>query len=120
VHALGEIARVLMPGGRMVEFRPVGPGWPLEVVAGDRIRHAGLAKRKPDIRGDAACETALDEAIRRGWLRFERATTFEFAETWRSLDEVQGPVVLSDAVTSKARQLLASGGPAARMRLRFQ
>src|SRR2546430_17426724 len=98
VHALGEIVRVLMPGGRMVEFRPVGPGWPLEVVAGERIQRAGLAERKPDIREDAACEAALGEAVHRGWLLFERAATFEFTETWRSLDEVQGPVVLSDAV----------------------
>jgi hypothetical protein len=119
VHALGEIRRVLMPGGRLVDFRPFGTHWPLEVSAGDQVRLAGLVDRDPGIRDDAACEQALAQALNAGWLVHESQETFEFSGTWATLDEVDGPGLLPEATAAEARRLLAEMGDGAQVRIRF-
>ncbi|MGC8160094.1 hypothetical protein ACP3WZ_26575, partial [Salmonella enterica] len=59
VHALKEIRRVLVPSGVLVDFRPIGAAWPLEIVSDRQRQLVTLLDRAPHIRDDAACEQAI-------------------------------------------------------------
>lgn len=121
VHALKEIERVLEPEGTLIEFRPLGLHWPLEIIAGDQIQHIGLVERAAHIRDDAACEDALTEAVRAGYFLWERQQTFALYEIAAAPNELTGPMVVPDAVAEEAQRRLAEAGGEedARVRIRY-
>ncbi|HZT41627.1 MAG TPA: hypothetical protein VFA07_05540 [Chthonomonadaceae bacterium] len=118
-HALKEIARVLTPDGTLMEFRPLGTRWPLEIIRGDRVRQIGRVERAAHIRDDAACEVALVEAVRAGTFLRERQQTFDLYETAVDPSELTGPMVLPETAAEEARRQLAEAGEDARIRVRY-
>ncbi|MCA9881905.1 MAG: hypothetical protein H6670_14900 [Anaerolineaceae bacterium] len=59
VHALQEVHRVLVPDGYMIDLRPVGIEYALEVVAGEQVISVGNA----DAAGRAARDQAANQAV---------------------------------------------------------
>lgn len=120
VHALKEIRRVLVPSGILVDFRPIGTSWPLEIVSAGRRRLVARVDRAEHIRDDAVCEQALAQAVQEEWLVPEREQTFTFWAHWNTAAEVSAPVDIPDAVSAEAQSLLDQIGPNARIGIRFE
>ena len=118
-HALKEIARVLEPDGTLIDFRPLGTHWPLEIVIGDQVQYLGLTERDTQIRDDAACESALTEAVRAGTFLQEGQQTFDLFAYATVPNELLGPMVVPQAVAEQAQRLLADAGEDARVRVRY-
>src|SRR6266566_797445 len=98
VHALEEIWRVLVDGGRMIDFRPIGTHWPMQVVMGKRVFRAGLVDRSPTIRSDAICRDALSQVVGRGLFAVERRETFHHYEYGDTPAEVKAPCDVPEAI----------------------
>jgi hypothetical protein len=120
VHALKEIGRVLVPGGSLIDFRPVGAKWPMEILDGEQVRLAGMVDRKLDIRDDAACSESLAQVVGEGWFVQDHEQFFDYYEYWDGVDETHGPVVVPDAVLAEARRLLAASREGAKVRIHYQ
>lgn len=126
VHALAECWRVLTCGGLLLDLRPFAGNWPLEAVAGRRTWLAGTlddSRERPD---DEAANAAIAHAVRAGWFRAERTTTFEYAWYWDTLAELEAYIAerwttvmrLPPRTRAAAERRLATAGPGARLRLR--
>lgn len=90
VHALGEIHRVLQPGGILVDLRPIADHWPIEVFSntGNEVV-CRLVDLPNALAADAACEVALHKAIVNGWFISEKVTNFDFLYVWDTPDELK-------------------------------
>jgi hypothetical protein len=117
VHALKEIWRVLVPSGILLDFRPFGAVWPLEIVSDGQRQQVALVDRDPGIRDDAACEQALAQALREGWFVCERQETFTFSAFWDTPAEVTGPVTIPESVLAEAQALMDQRGQNAKISL---
>jgi hypothetical protein len=120
VHALKEIRRVLAPSGVLVDFRPIGASWPLEVVSVGQPRFVGRVDRAAHIREDVVCEQAMAQASREGWFVHEREQTLTFCAHWNTAAEVSAPVSIPDRVLAEAQALLDQMGQSARIGIRFE
>src|SRR5690242_15294660 len=120
VHALKEIRRVLTPSGVLVDFRPIGASWPLDIVSGEQHRLVAMVDRAPHIRDDSMCDQVMAQALREGWFVNERQKTFHFTAHWNSAMDVNAPVTIPDSVRAEAQTLLYSAGWNARIGIRFQ
>ena len=68
VHALSEIRRVLVPHGILIDLRPLGERWQIEVTSANESRETGRVMDLPEqVNGDFAANQAMAEAQRRGW-----------------------------------------------------
>ena len=129
VHALGEIHRVLVPGGMLLDIRPLEAGWPVEVSSETGFEEAGRLTDEPQILADdEASGRAMAEVERRGWFRLEQAQEVpyfyywdrpsemkEFMETeWERIEKLEPDVLKT------AQSAWASGGPDARVRVRVR
>lgn len=120
VHALKEIRRVLVPSGVLVDFRPIGTSWPLEIVSIGQRRFVAQVDRAPHIRDDVVCEQAMAHTLREGWFVPERERTFAFSAHWNTSAEVSAPVTIPDPIRAEAQTLLDQIGPNARIGIRFE
>ncbi|MGE5251207.1 MAG: hypothetical protein ACM3QS_13460 [Bacteroidota bacterium] len=90
VHALGEIRRALVPGGIMLDLRPISGNWPVEVAARSGIAGCGrLADTEEGQQDDRAADGAIQEARRRGWFVLERQDEFPFWYYWDTPSEMK-------------------------------
>ncbi len=127
VHALGEIHRVLKPGGFLLDVRPLETNWPVEVAGGKEHLEVGRMTSLPAaVADDEAAERAMTEAAARDWFHKEAQESIayfyywdrpsemkEFVETeWEALDKLEEGVFLA------ARSAWASAGAEARVRVR--
>lgn len=123
VHALQEIHRVLVDVGYMIDLRPVGVEYALEVVAGEEVISVGDA----DAAGRAARDDGANQAVERiqamGLFTQEAHTAFPLYTYWPTpsaykhyLDERQGSTRLHDDVLAHAVQVFEEAGPDARFR----
>jgi hypothetical protein len=126
VHALDEIHRVLVPGGLLLDLRPVSGDTPLEVVRTGVAELAGHFKEPSDHPDDVAANNAIARAVRRGQFVRERDGSFRFAYYWDSVDEMRAYVKekwtatrLPGAVSRKARRLMAAGDGKVRARVQM-
>ena len=120
VHAVEEIWRVLADGGRMIDFRPIGAHWPMQVVVGKRVFRAGLVDRSSTIRSDAICRNALSQVVERGLFSVERNKTLYHCEYGDTPAEVRAPCDLPEAVEKSALRLMEEVGEGALVRVRIR
>ena len=90
VDALSEIRRALAPGGCLIDLRPLGGSWPVEVASALEIKEAGRAAELPaGAADDQAADQAMKHAAERQWFRLERQEFFPFYYYWDSPGEMQ-------------------------------
>jgi SAM-dependent methyltransferase len=129
VHALQELRRVLVPGGILIDLRPIADGWPVEVASQAGIQTAGQVTDLPEGLGDdAAANAAMAEAERAGWFGRQREETFPFYYSWDTPREMQAYVEeewtdfikVEPAVWSAVRSLWSVAEAEARVRVRLK
>lgn len=88
VHALEEIARVLEPGGTLVDLRPVAAGWPLEIYLAGKAELAGRLDASAKAPDDAAADRALEAVVSRELFGQISADSFEYHYYWDTLEQM--------------------------------
>src|SRR5512142_1358968 len=90
VHALSEIHRVLVPNGTLIDMRPLGDRWPVEVISTRGFKETARAVDLPDqLNADVASNEAMREAESRGWFKREQEEFFPFFYTWDTPSEME-------------------------------
>ena len=128
VHALEEFRRVLVPGGTLIDLRPVSESLPIEVLSLRGNQEAGRTTNLPeDIADDAAATSAMaqGEAIR--LFQREREEFFPFQYSWDSPREMREYLeqewadwaTVDEAVWARLRSLWAVAEADARVGVRL-
>jgi hypothetical protein len=90
VHALEELKRALVPGGLLIDLRPVLERWPVEVAWGSGYRETGrLADLPEGLSDDEAANRAMAEAARRGWFVLEQEERFSLFYSWDTPNDME-------------------------------
>jgi SAM-dependent methyltransferase len=90
VHALNEIRRVLVPGGILIDARPLADNWRVEVASLREVRRTGRVRDLPEqTNGDIASNEAMREVERRGWFAREQEELFPFYYSWDTPSEME-------------------------------
>lgn len=90
VHALEEIRRVLVPGGILIDLRPLADNWRVEVVSLREVKRTGRVEDLPEqTNGDIAANAAVMEAEKRGWFKREQDELFSFVYSWDTPSEME-------------------------------
>ncbi len=90
VHALEEIRRVLTTDGVLVDLRPLGDRWRVEVFSARETRQTGTMTDLPaGIDDDNAANRAMTEGERKGWFLREREELFPIYYIWDSASEME-------------------------------
>lgn len=126
VHALAECWRVLRVGGKLIDLRPHGSGWPVEIVSRDTRILAGQLDDKLGTSDDIASDIAVSEAVRRRWFEKENEEFFEYAYYWDTVDEMNSFIevewsdlaAVPDNVLSETRRLVQLTGERVQIRVR--
>lgn len=123
VHALQDVHRVLVDGGYMIDLRPVGVEYALEVVAGERVIFVGDADAAGRAARDQAANQAAEKIQTMGLFNQEAHTAFNLYTYWPTpsdykqyLDERQGSTRLDEDVLAHALDVFKHAGPDARFR----
>ncbi|MFZ5903040.1 MAG: hypothetical protein ACOYZ8_05780 [Chloroflexota bacterium] len=129
VHALGEIRRVLLRDGILIDLRPLLEYAPLEVVTASETRLAGTADQLPDDRaGDEAANRAVAQVEGQDWFIKEREDFFPFNYYWDSPTEMQqyleaewsNSVTVDEEVWRNVRSMWAVANADARVRIQLK
>ena len=90
VHALDEIRRVLVPGGILIDLRPITDPWPVEVFSARETRQTGfVTDLSSGVEDDKAANQAMTEGERKGWFLREREKLFMIAYIWDTAREME-------------------------------
>jgi hypothetical protein len=128
VHALQEIWRVLVPGGILIDMRPLADQWPLEVASLREVKRTGHVLDLPEqTKSDIDSNQAMQAVERRGWFVPERSELFQFVYSWDTPsemeefvnDEWQDFIELDDQTKRATRAAWAVADADARVRLRM-
>jgi hypothetical protein len=129
VHALQETRRVLAPGGILIDLRPVGDNWPVELVTGRETREAGRVSDLPLGReDDAAANAAMEHAAQDRLFQRQQEEFFPFHYYWDSPSDMQKYVEeewqdfigIDEPVWKSIRSLWAVANADARLRVRVK
>ena len=129
VHALGEIHRVLKPGGLLIDLRPVEDNWSVEVVSSVGYQMAGRLSDLPiGVSDDKAAFNAMREAESLGWFSKEKDGEFGFFYIWDTPSEMKEYIEeewedfekMDEELYRKASSLWASANADARVRVRVK
>ncbi len=129
VHALKEIHRVLVPGGLLIDLRPMLDEWPVEVVSLREVRKTGRMADDPSgVADDEATNQSIAYAKAQQWFKREAEEFFVYAYSWdtpkemeESLTEDWHDLVSLDEVGWKAtRSAWALANGDARVRLKVK
>ncbi len=90
VHALGEIRRILLPEGVLIDLRPLEARWPVEIASASGTVEAGrLIDLPAAVADDKAASEAMREAEARGWFVKADEQEFPFFYTWDTPSEMK-------------------------------
>lgn len=90
VHALGEIHRVLVPDGILIDVRPLGERWQIEVASANKVKETGRVIDLPEqLQGDRAANEAMQDVERRGWFGRDHEEFFPFYYSWDTPSEME-------------------------------
>lgn len=127
VHALKEIWRVLVPGGILLDLRPLPAKWPLEIVADRQVRMAGFMDESPSVPHHVASQEALAQVVSEGEFLRERQGSYDRIYDYDSLNEMKDRVdqsrdlmSLPPAVWIEAQRLAAGCGQDVKARIRIR
>jgi len=129
VHALSEIRRTLKPGGILIDLRPFGDAWPVEVASSTGHLVAGhLTDMPTGVADDAAAFAAMTDAESRGWFVRETEDEFAFFYYWDRPSEMKewmdaewkDFVEIGEDAYQKTKALWASANADARVRVRVK
>jgi len=129
VHALGEIRRVLVRAGVLIDLRPLTDHAPVEIVSANETRRAGTADQTPEDRAyDEAANRAIAHAEAQNWFIKEQEDFFPFNYYWDSPKETQeyieaewsNSVTVDEEVWRNARSMWAVANADARVRIQFK
>jgi hypothetical protein len=129
VHALSEIRRVLVPGGLLIDIRPLADRWPIEVDSVRGFQETGRVDDLPlQVEGDVAAGEAMREVESRGWFEREQEELFPFFYSWDTPSEMEEFIAedwsdfikLGEASKRATRSVWASAGAEARVQVRVQ
>lgn len=126
VHALDEIRRVLVTDGILIDLRPLGDRWRVEVFSARETHQTGIMTDLPaGIKDDKAANKAMDEGERRGWFLREREERFPIYYYWDTASEMEewidteweGFVALEGETRRATRSAWALGDADSRVRV---
>jgi hypothetical protein len=129
VHALDEIRRVLVPGGMLIDLRPVLDRWPIEVASARESRQTGRMHDFPlGLADDEAANRSMAEAERNGWFRREHEEYFPYYYSWDSAsemeqwieDEWEGFIEVDEETRKATRSAWALGDGDSRVRVQVK
>jgi len=129
VHALSEIRRVLVPGGVLIDLRPICDHWPIEVFSAREIRETGRVTDLPlGLEDDNAANQAMKDAESNGWFKQEQEEFFTIHYVWDMAsemekwidDEWENFIGLEDAPRLATRSAWALGDADSRVRVRVK
>ena len=129
VHALDEVRRVLMPGGTLIDIRPLSNRWPIEVASTRGLMETGRVDDFPEpLNADRVSNEAMNEAEARGWFHREQEQYFPFFYSWDTPSEMEEFVAedwsdfveLNEDAKMKTRSAWASADADARVRVRVR
>ena len=129
VHALEEIRRVLVPGGILIDIRPLADRWPVEVGSTGAFKQTGRVSDLPvQVDGDVAANQSMKEAEARGWFEREQEAFFPFLYSWDTPSEMEEFIAedwadfiqLGDPAKMATRAAWASAQAEARVQVRVQ
>jgi len=129
VHALDEIRRVLVPGGLLIDLRPLSDHWAVEVETSRERREAGRVSDLPaGLADDEAANQAVAEAEAKNWFQREHQEFFPFYYTWDSPVEMQEYIEkewedfigIDEEVWKELRSMWAVANADARVRVRVK
>lgn len=90
VHALGEIQRILVRGGVLIDLRPLEARWPVEIASDSGTVEAGrLIDLPAALADDEAASKAMREAEARGWFINAGQQEFPFFYAWDTPSEMK-------------------------------
>ena len=129
VHALGEIHRVLVPNGILIDMRPLGERWQIEVASSDQVRETGRVLDLPaQLDGDRSANEAMKEAETRGWFVHDEEDTFPFFYSWDTPSDMEefinddwaDFISLNDETRKATRSAWALGNADSRVQVRMK
>jgi SAM-dependent methyltransferase len=127
VHALGEIHRVLVPDGILIDLRPIADQWPVEVFSAREMRQTGHVTDLPlGLEDDEAANRAMRNAESNGWFQREKETFFPLHYVWDTAsdmekwidEEWENFIGLDEATRRTTRSAWALGDADSRVRVR--
>jgi SAM-dependent methyltransferase len=90
VHALREIQRVLKPDGILIDLRPLGDNWQVEVASRRGVSPTGNVNDLPaQTEGDIASNQTMEKVEALGWFRREQENLFPFYYSWDAPSEME-------------------------------
>ncbi len=127
MHALEGIKRVLVPGGLLIDLRPLLERWPVEIAWENGYREVGRLTDLPEgLSDDEAANRAMEEAARRGWFALEQGECFSLFYSWDTASDMEqylreewdSFVQLDEEVSRAAKSTWAVANADARVRVR--
>lgn len=126
VHALQEIWRVLAPGGRLVDLRPIAAAYPLDVLRKGRSIEAGKLSARPKAPVHTAANEAIAEVLARDLFAQQEQISFEYAYYWDTVeamkayvtDRWQESAILPAPVEEAARRMVSVDPAGSVLRIR--
>jgi len=126
VHALGEIRRVLVSNGILIDLRPIADRWVIEVFSAREARETGqVTDLSLGLEDDEAANQAMREAETNGWFQRESETFFPLHYVWDTAsdmekwidEEWENYIGLNEDVRKATRSAWALGDADSRVRV---